>query len=220
MIHLLSHPIEYKTNFFGIFGIESMRIIEGIYAFMFSKYSGISDPYKCFLIKNGRKPNKAELKFQEYIRECGKVPTRCYWFNWSFYCSQNILLKNLKLMPSMDLIRKESTKLFGHYVPDEYLHTIAKLVRFKMHDLRVGYYGVNVWQSMIIVASLDSIGANRSTTSIKMLFNKIYKREPLQREIDCCTNLQLTTAEEIQNEIESFGKIISKRTVSARRSPR
>lgn len=219
MIHLLEHPIEYKSQRFGIFGLESMRVIEGIYAYNHSLYSNVDDPIKCFLIKNGRIPNKAELEYQQKLREGEPVPLRSYWFNWCIYCTQNILLQNHKLMPSTKTILKEVKRVFNHRITDEYLHTIAKLVRFNTYDLRVAYYGVNVWQTMTVVAALDSINAQRSAKSIRLLFNKIYKREPLQREIDCCSQLKLTTSEEIRNEIESFGPVFGQKVVAAKRSP-
>lgn len=218
MIHTFAHPIEYKSQRFGIFGLESMRVIEGIYAYHHYLYTGL-DSQKCFLIKNGRMPNEAELDYQQRLKDGEPVPYRSYWFNWSIYCAQNILLQNHRLMPSMEIISKEANHLFGHRMEDEYLHTIAKLVRYNTYDLRTGYYGVNVWQTMTVVASLDSINVERNINSIVLLFNKIYKREPLQREIDCCLSLRLTTTEETKNEIESFGPISGKKVVIAKRSP-
>lgn len=195
-----------------------MRIIEGIYAYSHFLYSDLNDPIKCFLIKNGRVPNQAELNYQQRLKNGEHSPLRSYWFNWCIYCAQNIYLQNHRLMPSMAIISEEANKLFKHEMKEEYLHTIAKLIRHNMYNICDAYFGVNVWQTMIVVASLNSIGANRNVNSIQLLFNKIYRRKPLQREIDCCLRLNLTTAEEIKNEIKSFGPVFGEKVVAARRS--
>lgn len=221
MVYDLSNEIIYYPREFGIFGLESMRVVEGIYVHNFMVNSGMSDPTKAFLIKIGRLPNKQELKYQDKLSDGIKAPHGVYKYNWSIYSAQNVFLQHPILVPSTDEVSRISEDTFGHKLKDSTLHEIGRLIRNRMYSLQLYYYGVNVWQVMGIASSLDSIKSNRNEQSISLLFNKIYKRDPINVEIKICKNLKLTNnPQEIQDEIEQYVKIHDKNSVGSRRGAR
>lgn len=215
MVYDINSQIIYQPRRFGIYGLDSMRVVEGIYTYHYQKHTGI-DVKKCFLIKTGRKPNEYELEYQKRLSEGEKAPHGVYEFNWMNYASQNIIIEHPILPPPTSEIIRISENVFGHKLQDSTIFTIDQLVRMKMYDFKTNYYGINVWQIMGVVAALNCVGVNKNDKSISLMFNKIYKRSPVHQEIQICKSLVLSTPEEIQNEIEQITPVFNKRIVSAR----
>lgn len=208
----------YLPGHFGIYGIESLRVIEGIYAHNYAKATG-TDPATAFLIKTARKPNQAELDYQQRLEDGERAPHGTYWFNWYQYSVQNVLLK-YSLPPSSKQIRDIVESTFGHALENERVYVMSKLVRDGCYNLNNHYFGVNTWQIIEVIAALDALGLDRDYKAIALLFNKIYKRDPLGIEYECCEKVNITTPEEIQNEIESIVDVKIGRAVSAKRGAR
>jgi len=217
MVYDLTHEIIYQPRRFGIYGIESLRVVECVYAIQHSRHAGI-DASKSFLIKTGRKPNKLELDYIERVKNGEKAPFGVYQHNWVIYSSQNLLLKHPHLLPSTKEIKDITEKTFGHSVDYKIVNLVAAVSENKVYSLHDGFYGVNVWQLMGVCCSLDCLKINRDDSSIRFLFNKIYKREPKTEEITVCKCLKITTPQEIQDEIEQIIKVRNKRPVSSRRT--
>jgi hypothetical protein len=195
--------IIYQPKNFGIYDIESMKVLEGIYAFNFAKYANIEND-KAFIIKNGRRPNKIELNYQKRLNNGEHAPHNAYFFNWYSYSAQNVMLEYPTIIQSTKTIKEIAEHTFGHKLKEDDIHTVCKLTRNKTYDLNKAYYGVNTWQLMSVVASLNYLDVHKNSKSISLLFNKIYKRKPNNTEIEICKTLKLTTPEEIENEIESY----------------
>jgi len=221
VIHTLLHDIDVPRSNFGIYGIESLRKVEGDTVAQFRKLSGINDIDKAFLIKTGRRPNDAEKRYQYRIDEGKERLSRIYFVNWAAYAAQHILLKHDPIMPCSKEVTDLTTYVFGHKLPEFLLHRIGYLVRYRMYSFNEGYYALNVWQIMQVVASLDAINSDRSSSSISLLFNKIYKRDPLEVETRICKKLDLTKEpDEIEHEIKSFVQVIWETNFRAPRGPR
>jgi len=218
VVYNLTHKIIYQPSQFGIYGIESLRVVECMYAIQYSKITG-ADVVKSFLIKTGRRPNQSELDYINRVFEGEKAPTGVYQHNWIVYSSQNLSLKHPYLLPSTREVREITENTFGHRVNNDIVNLVAALSSNKVYSLQGGYYGVNIWQPIEICCALDSAEVERNDTAIRLLFNKIYKRDPIPEEILICKSLQLTTPQEIQNEIEQIVKVRNKGPVSSR-SPR
>lgn len=209
----------YQPREFGIYGLDSMRVVEGIYTHHHKKYTNL-DVKKCFLIKTGRHPNEYELEYQKRLDDGEKAPHGVYEFNWVHYAAQNITIEHPVLPPSTAEVVRISERVFGHKVEEGMIYSIDQLVRQKMYHFKHGYFGINVWQIMGVVAALDCINANKNDKSIFLMFNKIYKRDPVHQELAICKQLVLNNPEDIQNEIEKFTSIKIKRVVTASRRPR
>lgn len=199
---MVDHII-YQSGDFGIYDVNSMKVLECIYAYNHSKFTSLPIE-KSFLIKTGRKPNDYELNYITKIKNGDvKVPNRLYISNWSVYAAQNILLEHPILVPSSKEIQKFITEAYGHSISIEDFHYVSKLVRYKINDLNQGYYAINVWQIMGVIGSLEALNSPKNEYAISLLFNKIYKRDPLDFEIDLCSRLSLSDMEEMESEIES-----------------
>ena len=219
MVYDIKSQIIYQPREFGIYGLDSMRVVEGIYAYHYKKNTNLNIE-KCFLIKTGRHPNQYELDYQKRLEEGEKAPHGVYDFNWMCYSVQNILIECPTLPPSTKEITKISENTFGHKLDESVIFTIGQLVRTKLYDFKVGYSGINIWQIMGVVASLDCAGVNKNDKSIRLMFNKIYKRNPVHQEISVCTSLVLSNPEEIEHEIEQSISVQNKGVVSASRRAR
>lgn len=211
----------YRPLDFGIYYIDAMKVVEGIYAYNFNKHSNLNDSAKSFLIKTGRKPTDEELDFQKRLEAGEKAPHNAYWFNWCCYSAQNIFVKHPHLIPSTKEVKDISENTFGHSLDDKHIYNITSMLRTKMFKIVDGIFGVNVWQIMGVVASLDCNSIPRNDKYIALLFNKIYKREPISQEISCCKTLDLSKdPEELRNEIKSIVKVEGEDVVSKRRFKR
>lgn len=204
MLHLLESPIANGKSVIRLFDIGGLRIVEGIYVNEFMKRSGCADVDIAFLFKTGRKINQAEKAFQARLNNNEGSSSGIYESNWNTYCVQAIFDECGILHPSTDEIRRIYKDIFGYYPSYDDTHIVNRLIRHRKYDLLSGYYIQNTWQVMQISAALDAAGLNRKVPSICALFNKIYKREPKQYEIDICKKLDLTkSTEEIRHEITS-----------------
>lgn len=220
MVYDYSHEIIYYPRQFGIYGLESLRVVECIYAFQFMIKSGINDPNKAFLIKTGRPINEAELNYIKRIKEGEKAPHGVYEHNWIVYSSQNVNLQYPGLMTSTDNIKKITENTFGHKINSDTLNKVCSLSKKRVYKLQNGYYGVNVWQPIEICCALDRNKITRTEKSISILFNKIYKRDPKPEELLICKVLKITNSQDIQNEIERIVEIKIKKAVDSPRSVR
>jgi len=209
--------IHYYRKYFGIYCVKSMSVLENSYVLNYRTITN-SDIEKSFLIKNGRLPTERDYNYQQRIETRSELcPAGSYWFNWYAYSAQNLLIKYPGLMPSSKQIQEVAEETFGHELSQDHIVTIAKLMKVRYYDISLSFYGINVWQWMIIANSLNIIG-NKNDISIKLLFNKIYKRDPLEKEIDIIKKLDLTKKPwEIRYEIESSVKLQSTWTVSVRK---
>jgi len=219
VVYNLNSQIIYQPREFGIYGLDSMRVVEGIYAYHYRKNTNL-DIKKCFLIKTGRYPNEYELQYQKRLENGEKAPHGVYDFNWICYSVQNILIEYPILPPSTKEITNIAENTFGHKLDESIIFTIGQLTRSKVYDFKLGYSGINVWQIMGVVAALNCINANKNEKSIRLMFNKIYKRDPVYQEISVCSSLVLNDPEEIENEIEQLIPVQNKKVVSASRKAR
>lgn len=202
MLHLLTSPIPHGRSLIPAFDVGGLRLVEGIYVSEFIKQGHCTDIETAFLFKTGRRPNQAEIDFQVRIKNGEKTYAGIYESNWHTYCSQAIHDKHGILNPSTAYIRKIYKEVLGYYPSYDNTHIIGRLVRYRKYDLLVGYFISNTWQLMGIVAAMDAIGVARKASSISALFNKIYKREPREFEVELCKKLDLTkSTEDIRNEI-------------------
>lgn len=216
------YKIIYHPSRFGIYDVDSLRIIENIYAFNFNKNSGINDYTKSFLIKNGRSPDDDDIDYMTRLENGEKAPHNAYWFNWCSYAIQNIQIEYPLLPPPTEKILEISQKLFGHKINEHYVHIINKQVRFKSHKISKNWiYGVNVWQIMSTIKTSELLRITKNEKSMSLLFNKIYKREPTDKELECCIKINIhKPAEEMENEIKSIVEVKSEKVVSIRRDRR
>lgn len=220
MVYDIESQIIYQPREFGIFGLDSLRVVEGIYAHHYKKHTGL-EIEKCFLIKTGRHPNKYELDYQKRLDDGENAPHGVYKYNWMMYSVQNIVLKYPILPVPTRIIRTMAENVFGHKLGDPIIFQIDHMIRDKIYDFKKGYYGANVWQIMGVVAALNSINVDKNDTSIRLMFNKIYKRDPIYPELPLCKKLVLSNnPEDIENEIEQFTELQYKKIVSAKRKPR
>jgi hypothetical protein len=218
VVYDYQHEIIYYPRQFGIFGLESLRVVECIYAFQFMIHSGIDDPNRAFLVKTGRLINEAELNYIKRIKEGEKAPNGVYEHNWVVYSSQNVNLQYPGLMTSTKNIREITENTFGHKVNSNILNKVCSLSKKRIYKLQNGYYGVNTWQPIEICCALDKNKITRTEKSISILFNKIYKRDPKPEEISICKTLKITNNQDIQDEIERIVEIKIKKAVYSARS--
>lgn len=207
--------IIYQPRKFGIYGLMSMSIVQCIYAIKFSEYTNTNID-KSFLIKNGRKPTKIESDYINRVLQGEEAPHGVYKHNWIVYSSQNLLLEHPRLLPSTSTIRKIIEKTYKHSVDSDTVNLVAALSRNQTYSLDNGYYGVNTWQPLSISKALDSLNLKKDKRSISLLFNKIYKRDPIEEEISICKKVVFTCSQDIQNEIENTIEVKIKSPVSSR----
>lgn len=197
-------PILGGKSAINLFDVNALRLIEGIYVFQFMKFSSVTDVNTAFLLKTGRKINQSEIDFQNRLANGENTAFGIYESNWNIYCAQAIYDKCGILHPSTEEIRRIYKEVLGYYPSYDDTHIVNRLVRYRKYDLFLGYYIPNIWQVMQTVAALDAAGLDRKVSSISALFNKIYKREPRQYEIDICKKLDLNkSTEDIRHEITS-----------------
>lgn len=208
--------IIYQPSRFGIYGLMSMSIVQCIYAIKYSEHTNI-DVHKSFLIKNGRNPDSKEIDYINRVLQGEKAPLGSYNHNWIIYSSQILSMKHPRLLPSTKIVKEITENVFGHKVGNDILNLVAAIVQNMIYSLKNGYYGVNTWQPLSITKALDSIGLNRNKKSIHLLFNKIYKRDPLKEEITICKKIKFTCQQDMQHEIERLIKVRIKNPVSSRR---
>lgn len=212
--------IIYRKSNFGIYDVNSLRIVECIYALQYSKICAMNYE-KSYLIKNYKKPLKEECDFMKKVLDGMRIPLNVYWFNWCCYAAQNLLIYNDMPQPT-SIITKIAEDTFGHKLEDKHIHTVNRLHRLWTYYLAPDkIFGVNVWQIMSIVDNINRNSIKNNENSIILLFNKIYKREPNPQEIKCCLKLNLNNQKEgIRDEIKSFIKVNSEKVVSFRRYTR
>ena len=194
--------IIYRRNHFGIYDLKSMGVLEGVYAYNYSKITGIS-PEKAFLLKNGRRPEEMETEYLDRLFSGEYAPYDSYWHNWSYYSAQNVMLEHPIFVPSFGEISRIGELTFGHSLEEDRVHGICKIIRSGSFNLKESYYGVNTWQILQTAMTINKLNAKHDR-AISLLFNKIYKRDPLEYEISLCKRINLdASSKEIRDEIES-----------------
>lgn len=198
--------IMYRYENDGIYDVNVYRYIECVYVYYYMKQTNI-DHDKAFLIKTGRKPNKIELIGLEYIHERPQLQN-VYWSHWCIFAMQNIDLAHPILIPKYDDIKEISEYTFGHKLEDHIIHYICNLLRKKRNKFKITneICGINMWQIICITAMLDYCKLDKKSNSIILLFNKIYKRNPIQGEINLCQKLNLLEIGNYKDEIKSIVK--------------
>lgn len=199
----LDKPITYKK--IGI-DFNSWRVVECLYAYGYHKRIG-QEINKSFLLKNGRKPNNHDIDMINYFSNIKRPPIGIYQTNWMIYTTQSIYDKNYINILTED-VKNEFRNVHGYDPTYQELHATGRCVYWKKWKIDKVIYPPNVWQYMSICACLDNLNLQRKSESIITLFNKIYKRKPLDFEIELCTKLDLTMdGEVLRNEIISVVKV-------------
>jgi hypothetical protein len=200
-------PIVYEKKH-NLYDFNSLKNVEGIFAYNFMQHSNV-DFKTAFLIRNGRKPNEHDIEFQNTLKNTNIHENAGYiTLHWFIYTCQNIMLEYPLLQPPTKEIIRISEKTFGHKIPESYIYQIDHIIRKRKYKIKHDkIHALNIWQLMITVQSLKLNKIKINDTSIVSVFSKIYKREPTEKEIQCCKNLTLTSYERNIHEIESTVEI-------------
>lgn len=193
------------SNKILLYDFNSLKIFECEQALILVNNSHF-DIKSAFLIKNGRKPNQEDLDFIQNKR-FDNSPT-CF-YDMHTYCAQ-ILKNKYNFLPISTKTIKEEYKTLNNIdiLNNDTIHIInnnyKKIPKFSISN----YKCINIRQLMIICHCLIENNINKSDQNIKLLFNKIYKRDPINKEYALCKILDITKDKlEVKNEVNKFCEI-------------
>jgi hypothetical protein len=188
-----------SDGYLELFNPISLRVICCTYAYFNKDYTG-NDLKRSFINLCGRLPTERELEFINKVEKKEAYMSReVYFNNYMVHCTRNIIERSGPyIVPSSKEITNEYIGLTGHdFVDKRHLYTIARYIR-----LNTIMVAIDTWQLMIIAAAFDSLKIIKNNDKIRILFNKIYKRNPTKIEIESILSLNLNKPkEEIRNEI-------------------
>jgi hypothetical protein len=210
------------SPFIYLYDVNTLRQFECTHAHHLIAYTKLSDYEKAFFLRNNRKPNKYDLEHMEFLKTVVNLPVDSDT-HWNTYVSQAIYDDFGDLEVSSNIISKYYKEILKFDIDYDNLHEIGRYMRYKFGRLLTdnGYNMVNVWQLMQISAIIDTNNITKNCDNIIFIFNKIYKRKPLDQEVQIILCLDLDSGiQGVRNEIVKYFKVAYEYSFRRRRLTR
>lgn len=206
------------SPFIYLYDINTLRQFECTYAHHLLINTNLNNCEKAFFLRNNRKPNKYDVDHVEYLKSAFKpVDPDTYWNTYVF---QAIYDDFGDLEVSSDIISKYYKEILKFEINYDNLHEIGRSIRYKFGKVLSdkGYNMINVWQLMQVSAVINTNNITKNPNNIKFIFNKIYKRKPLDQEVQIILCLDLDSGiQGVRNEIVKYFKVAYEATFRRRR---